>query len=446
MSNLVKNDKKVINAWCMYDWANSVYALTITTAIFPAFFLSVTGGDHAAMSFFGFEVENAVAFSYALTIANIMVAVLNPFLSSLADIGGNKKRFMQVFCYLGAAGCSSLFFMNADSATWTLGIISFILAGIGFAGSQVFYNAFLPEIATEDRFDKISARGFAMGYIGSVLLLIVNLIMILMPELFGQSTPEAKKAWGLKAPQISFLMVGVWWMGFAQITFKRLPNNVYDKRQSENFLKKAIKELKVVVGQLKHLTNARKFLLSFMFYSMGVQTVMFVATVFGKEVVKLDMTESIILVLILQLLAIVGAYVFSKISEKKGNIFSLAITLCIWMSVCVAAYFIGAGMKVQFYIIGVFVGFIMGGVQSMSRSTYAKFIPQETTDHASFFSFFDTIEKSSIALGTFVYGLVLQVTGSQNNSALALLVFFVIGFIFLLRIPSKQVYNTTLKK
>lgn len=443
---LEKNNKKTINGWCMYDWANSVYALVITTAIFPEYFLGVTSTQEGVsnLSLFGIEMTNSVVYSYTITVAFLLVALLNPFLSAIADSGGNKKKFMQFFCYLGAASCTGLFFFTRE--TPELGVILFGLAGVGFAGSLVFYNSFLPEIASEDRFDKVSAKGFALGYIGSVLLLVVNLVMILQPSVFHIPVDlETGKALdGTLAPRISFLTVGVWWAGFAQFTFRRLPDNVYGRKVSDSYFKKGITEFKKVYGEVQQLPLLKRFLVAFLFYSMGVQTVMYMATVFGKEVVKLEQSELIVLVLILQFLAIFGAYLFSLISNNKGNIFSLTIIVAIWVGVCAAAYFIGAGMKTEFYILGGVVGTVMGGVQSMSRSTYSKLIPQETKDHASYFSFYETIEKLSIALGTFVYGLVLSITGTMNNSTLALGVFFIIGLLLLLRIPSKKIYNTSL--
>ena len=321
-----------------------------------------------------------------------------------------------------------MYFFESD--TLELGIFSFSLAAIGFAGSIVFYNAFLPEIATEEHFDKVSAKGFSLGYIGSVILFIANLAMITFHKDLGMDESMAAR--------ISFLSVGVWWMGFAQITFARLPNNVFKKEVKENIVSKSISELKKVWAESKRLPLLRKFLVAFFLYNMGVQTVMYMATIFGEEVINMEMNELIILVLILQIVAIGGAYVFAKVSAKKGNVYSLSITLLIWIGVCIAAFFMKEGMKTEFYILGVFVGAVMGGVQSLSRSTYSKLMPVDTEDHASYFSFYEVLEKSSTAVGTFVYGLILLITGTQNNSAAALALFFVAGFFLLRQIPSNR--------
>lgn len=444
------NDSKTINAWCMYDWANSVYSLTITTAVFPSYFISVTsktGQEGSLVDFFGFQISNSVLYSYHLSFAFLLVALMNPFLSAIADYKGSKKKFMQFFCYLGALSCAGLFFFDGESIEY--GVILSVLAGIGYAGSLVFYNAYLPEIATEDRVDQVSAKGYSLGYIGSVLLLIFNLLMILNPSWFGIPTGvdgKALEGYGALAPKISFLTVGIWWFAFAQITFSKLEDNKKEVSTSENIFSKGIQELKKVWGETKRLPLLRKYLIGFFFFSMGVQTVMYLATIFGEKVIKMEMQELIQLVLILQILAIFGAFLMAKIAEKKGNIFSLKITLCLWMLICVAAYFMKEGMKIEYYILGVVVGLVMGGIQSMARSTYSKLMPQDTKDHASYFSFYETLEKSSVALGTFVYGFVNYITGSMNYSALSLVIFFIIGYLILMKIPSKQTYNTYLSK
>ena len=441
-----KNDKKTINAWCMYDWANSVYSLTITTAVFPSYFFEVTGGKGQSVGFLGLEINNSVLYTYALSFAFLLVAFQNPFLSAIADFRGSKKKFMRFFSNMGALACGLMFFFDHNSIVF--GVFLLIFAAMGYAGSLVFYNSYLPEIATEDKFDKISAKGFALGYIGSVILLVVNLLMIQMPQFFGIATEivdgviVAKD--GLLAPKISFLMVGIWWFAFAQYSFAYLPSREA-KKTDVNIFVKGIQELKKVWHETKQLPLLRKFLIAFFFYSMGVQTVMYLATIFGEEVIGMKLDQLIKLVLLLQILAIGGAYGMAWVAKKKGNIFSLTITLVLWVVVCISAFFMKEGMVNEYYILGVLVGLVMGGVQSMSRSTYSKLMPQNTTDHASYFSFYETLEKTSIALGTFVYGGILQLTGSMNNSAVSMAIFFIIGIVFLLKIPSKSSYNTVLK-
>jgi MFS transporter, UMF1 family len=422
----LREDKKLIRAWAMYDWANSVYPLVITSTIFPIYYNAVTSTETSdTIRFLGYEVENTSLYSYALSLSYFLVALLSPLLSAIADYSGNKKRFMQFFCYLGSLSCISLYWFTRE--TLWLGMVAFISAGVGFAGSIVFYNAYLPEIAAHENQDKVSAKGFALGYAGSSLLLIFNLTLVLMPDLYG-ITDSSMPA------RIGFLCVGLWWMGFAQITFARLPHNPY-RRPEGNILFKGYRELMKVWQELKQTPRLKRFLLSFFFYNMGVQTVMSLAALFGDKELKLKSSELIITVLIIQFVAIAGAWFFSWCSRKKGNITALGLALIIWIGVCFGAYQVYTAQG--FYAVAFVVGFVMGGVQSLSRSTYSKLLP-ETTDHASYFSFFDVCDKVGIVLGTAMYGTIEQLTGSMRNSIVALITFFVVGLFLLLRIPGRR--------
>jgi MFS transporter, UMF1 family len=431
-----KNNIKVINAWCMYDWANSVYSLTITTAVFPGYYLAVT---QERVKFLGFEFVNSALYSFALSFSFLAAAFLSPILTSIADYTGRKKMFMQGFCYLGSLSCAFLFFFTPDEGAkyvsefvLSISVVAFILAGMGFSGSVVFYNSFLPEIATEDRMDKVSAKGFAFGYIGSVLLLIVNLAMLLKPQMF------ALKSEGIAA-RISFLSVGIWWFLFAQYTFYYLPSNVYKKEAKGNWILNGFKELNKVFSEIRSHNMLKRFLIAFFFYNLGVQTVMYMATIFGKGELKLETAELIVVVLIIQIIAIFGAQLFAGISGKIGNVKTLMIIISVWILVCIAAYFVRN--NIDFYMLAVVVGFVMGGGQSMSRSTYAKLIPEHTTDHASYFSFYDVADKVSTFVGTAIFGVITTVTGGMRPSTLTLGVFFIIGLIFLTGIPSLKSYS-----
>jgi MFS transporter, UMF1 family len=421
----------------MYDWANSVFSLTITTAIFPEYFLGITSnavnGDK--VNFLGFDIVNSVLFSYALSFSFLLAAILSPFLTSIADYTGRKKMFMRTFCYIGSLSCAALYFFKED--TLEIGVFAFILAALGYSGSIVFYNSYLPEIATEDRYDKISARGFSLGYIGSVILLIINLLMLSFPQAFG--LPEG--ATGLAA-RISFLTVGVWWFLFAQYTFYVLPSNVYNRKPEKNWIYKGFKELKKVLRELKGLRLLKTFLIGFFFYSMGLQTVMYVAPLFAKKVILLESENLIVTILLIQLVAIPGAAFFNFISSRFGNIYALLAGIIVWIAICISAYFVTKGLP--FYLLASTIGFVMGGIQSLSRATYAKLIPDNTIDHASYFSFYDVAEKLSIVLGTFAYGLIEALTGTMKNSVIALAIFFIIGLIFIIRIPSKKIYTSSI--
>ena len=387
-SSMKLNDPKVINGWCMYDWANSVYSLVITSAVFPVYYESVTSSDSTdIVEFFGIPMVNTVLYSYALSVSFLITAVILPVLSGMADYSGKKKRFMQMFVFLGGVSCMGLYFF--DGQNLELGILFSVLASIGYSGSLVFYDAFLPEIATPDRFDKISARGYAFGYIGSVLLLILNLLMILKPDIFG--IPEDRSD---LAPRISFLMVGIWWIGFSVITFIRLPDNPFNRKAEGNIFTEGYREIRNVYKSLSDLINLKRFLLSFFFYNMGVQTVMYLAASFGSKELKMPEDYLIMIVLIIQLVAIAGAYFFAHLSGRKGNRFSLIAMIIIWIFICLGAYFIET--TPQFFVLAVVVGLVMGGIQSLSRATYAKLIPENSIDHATYFSFYDVTYYISI--------------------------------------------------
>lgn len=431
-----KNNKSLHKAWAMYDWANSAYNLVITSTIFPAYYAAVTTTKlegkiiSEKVHFLGVEFTNSVLFDYALAFAYLVIALISPILSSIADYRGNKKVFMQFFCYLGSIACAGLFFFKG--ATLTLGIICFVLAAIGYCGSLVFYNAYLPEIATESERDKVSALGFSYGYIGSVLLQIVCLIFVLKPEWFGITDDSF-------APRLSFLLVGIWWFVFAHIPLLKLPKGTpLHSDTKHNILSNGFKELSKVWQQVKELPILKSYLGAFFFYSMGVQTVMLAATIFGSKELKLETGQLITTILIIQLVAIAGAELMARLSGKFGNLKVLLGVVFIWIAVCVFAYFITS--SVEFYIVASIVGLVMGGIQSLSRSTYAKLMP-ETKDTASFFSFYDVTEKVAIVLGMFSFGFIEELTGNMRNSILALISFFAIGTILLFLSIQKQNKN-----
>jgi UMF1 family MFS transporter len=432
----LKNNPRILTAWTFYDWANSVHSLVIVSSIFPVYFsataLNETGGP--VINFLGLSVKNSVLFSYTISAAFLFTALLSPICTAVADYSGRKKAFMKVFCYTGAISCSLLYFFVRETTTFA--VICFWLSLIGWSGSIVFYNSYLPDIATEDQYDRVSARGFSMGYIGSVLLMVLNLLVILKREWFGNISEGM-------ASRLAFLTVGLWWITFAQIPFSRLPDGVKKTgNKTGNYLLNGFKELRHIWSQLQERPLAKRFLVSFFVYNMAVQTVMYVATIFGSDELKLPGQSLIITILLIQLVAIPGAYGFSRLSERIGNTYTLMTAVVIWIGVCAAAYFVQT--ETQFFILAAVVGLVMGGIQSMSRSTYSKLIPA-TTDTASYFSFYDVTEKTSIVFGTLVYGLIEQITGSMRNSVLALLVLFVIGFLLLWRIPSQKIYHLHLE-
>ena len=333
---LTKGDKKTINGWAMYDWANSVYSLVITSTIFPIYYIAVTSqGSSDIVSFLGMEFVNTSLYAYAISASFLIIAFLSPFLSAMADYSGKKKSFMKFFCYMGGISCASLFFFTGENIY--LGIFAFMLATIGFSGSIVFYNAFLPEIASLEDQDRVSAKGYAYGYIGSVILQVFCFVIIANPEWFGFSDNGI-------AARSTFLLTGIWWIGFAQITFNRLPDNVYGRKARGSIVTKGYAELKLVLVQLRELPRLKRYLFAFFFYSAGVQTVMYLATSFGSKELKLPDEQLIMTILIIQLVAIGGAFFFSYYSGKRGNINALILAVVIWIGVCLGVYYV-TGLK-----------------------------------------------------------------------------------------------------
>lgn len=439
-----KGDKKIIRGWVMYDWANSVYNLVISSTIFPIFYDIQTKGYYARaigknvvdlneediilVDFFGWKLSSSVLFSFVLSASFLVVSFLSPLLSGVADYTGSKKKFLRFFCYLGALSCMSLYFFDPSGIEW--GLLSVFLASIGYWNSLVFYNAFLPEIAEPKDLDRISARGFTMGYMGSMILLMICLAMIMSTNAGYQKVQYMRYA---------FLLVGIWWIGFSQFTYRVIPNNVYGKKPESGYLWRGFRELKLVFNEFRNTVLLKRYLIAFFFFNTGVQTVMLMATIFANK--EIDWPEStgstglIIAILLIQILGAFGAFILSRISELIGNIKSLLISVAIWIVICAVAFFVKT--PTGFYLLAAAVGLVMGGIQSVARSTYSKFLP-ETTDHASYFSFYDVSEKIGIVLGTLFFGLMEFWTGSIRYSIVAVGFFFVIGFFALLFVPKNE--------
>lgn len=419
-----KNDKKVIRSWAFFDWANSAYNLVITSTIFPAYYTIITTtkehGDQ--VTFFGWTFTNTALSNYALSAAYLIMVILLPILSSMADYKGNKKFFMKFFTYIGGMACIGLYFFKLD--TLEFGVICFAIAAMGYVGGVMFNNSYLPEIATPDQQDRVSAKGYAYGYIGSVSLQLICFVFVLKPELFGITDLSFP-------PRLSFLLVGLWWIGFAQLSFRRLPAGSPNYQAiNKRVIHSGFQELAKVWKQLKHMEFLKKFLLAFFFYSMGVQTIMLAAAGFGEKTLQLGTAKLIAVILIIQLVAIAGAMLMSHFARKTGNVKVLIVVVLIWIATCFCAYFISN--EYQFYGLAAIVGLIMGGIQSLSRSTYSKYLPADTPDATSFFSFYDVTEKMAIVIGLFSFAFIEEVTGSIRNSIIALASFFVLGLVFLL--------------
>lgn len=425
MSDIIKNVKKTINAWALFDWANSAYALVISTAIFPIFFIANTD---SVIHLGSFSFTNSSLWSFSVMISYIIIACITPILSGMADFSGKRMFFLKIFTVLGSLSCIALYYFKGVPQLW-LGTSAFILATIGFSGGIVFYNSYLPLIVTEDKYDQVSAKGFAAGYIGSVILLVIILWMVSRPDTFN-IPGETEALQQNMASRIGFVLVGLWWIVFGFISFRNLPK---DKKlfTEDNLLTKGFQEIKKVYGELSYQPELKKFLWAFFFYSAGVQTIIYVATVFADLILNFESTEMITIVLLLQLVGILGAYLFAFISDKIGNKKSLAIMIIIWIVICLIAYLTTG--KTLFYFLAGLVGMVMGGIQSLSRSTYSKMLNNKEDDVTSYFSFYDVLYKSSIVAGTLAYGIVDNLTGNLRYSVLTLALFFIIGLIILVK-------------
>lgn len=430
MAKLEKGSKKLLNAWAFYDWANSVYSLTIASSIFPIFYSSLFLSEVKIVHAFGMDFKSTALITYVTAFTFLVVSFTSPILSGIADYVGNKKNFMKFFCYVGGIGCIGLYWFSLDRIH--LSLLFYFMGLMGFWGSLVFYNSYLPDIAFPEQQDSISAKGFSMGYVGSVLLLIANLVMVMTQD------DGADK---MQMMRYSFITVGIWWIGFSQYTFHVLPKGVSSGHKvTKLVILNGLKELRLVWKQLKQNLRLKRYLTAFFVFSMAVQTIMLVAVYFGEEEIDWggDSAKTIGLIgsiLVIQLVAILGAFLTSRASSKFGNIQTLIVINFIWMALCFYAYFMKTPM--QFYIAAGFVGLVMGGIQSLARSTYSKFLP-DTEDTTSYFSFFDVAEKIGIVIGMGIFATIDQVTGSMRNSILFLFIFFLIGIILLYRVPRKE--------
>ena len=430
----IKGSKRLLNAWAFYDWANSVYSLVIASAIFPIYYGALFRmADIEKVSVFGGEIARAPLISYVTSIAFVCIAICTPLISGIADYMGNKKVFMKFFCYLGGLSCMGLYWFSLENIY--LGLTFYFFGLVGFWISFAINNSYLPDIAFPEQQDAVSAKGFSMGYIGSVLLLLFNLAMVMKPEVFGITDSPGNPA-EMKAMRYSFVSVGIWWILFSQYTFWHLPKGYKREGERSHVVLNGFKELKKVWKQMGLETRLKRYLGAFFVYSMAVQTIMLIAAFFGEEEIAWSSdsertTGLIVSIMLIQLVAIIGATMTARASKQFGNIRTLIVINVLWILICFYAYFLHTPM--QFYIAAGCVGMVMGGIQSLSRSTYSKFLP-ETTDTTSFFSFYDVAEKIGIIIGTFLYGAVAQFTGSMRNATIFLGIFFLMGVILLLQV------------
>lgn len=416
------DNKKTIKHWTFYDWANSVYSLVISTTIFPIYFNAVSPEN---LSLFGKELKAEALYTLVISLSFIVISLLSPILSAMADVSGKKRTYMSYFLTLGSISTILLFFFTANNIAY--GLTFSFLASIGFSGSLVFYNAFLPEIASEEKQNRVSSRGFALGYLGGAILQILALVIIEAHDSIG--IPDK----GL-ATRITFVMVGVWWLLFGIYSISGLPKNPYQRKIPKSVLASSYKELLIVWKELKQNKTMLSFLKAYFLFSTGVQTIILVAALYGSEVLNLPTDSLILTILIIQFIAIPGSLLSARLSDKKGNFFSLLVSTIIWAAICFGAYFIQN--DVQFFIFGGLVGLVLGGIQSISRSTYSLLLPK-TEDHTTYFSFYDVLEKWSVVFGTLLSSIITQYMDMRYLSLL-LSILFVVSSVILLKLHKKK--------
>ena len=436
LKEVKKNDPNLIRSWAMFDWANSAYNLVITSTIFPIYYITITSSKYVGkdtISFFGIEVINTVLSNYALAFAYLVMVLMLPFLSSYADANGKKLQVMKVFTYIGAISCMALFFFKLE--TLEFGMLCFTLAAMGYIGGVAINNSYLPVVASPDQQDRVSAKGFAYGYVGCVTIQLICFLFVLKPDWFNITDASFPA-------RLSFLLVGIWWLGFSMIPFKKLPNNnPSEHSQGISVYARVKSEFHSVWLQILGNKGIRRFLPAYFFNSVGVQTIMVVATMFGQKELDLAQDSLIITIILIQLVAIAGAFLMSTLAKKLGNIAVLLVVTLMWVGICISAYYLSSAS--QFYALAFMVGLLMGGIQSLSRSTYSKLLPNNMEDTTAMFSFYDITEKLGIVLGLIVFGLIEQITFNIRLSAVSLSIFFILGFILLLRMLK---FNSLLKQ
>lgn len=416
-----EKNKKAEFGWVMFDWANSSYNLVISTAIFPTYFIAVT---ETKINLLGLNLSNSSLYAYTVSVAYLLICFISPILSGIADYGGSRKKYMRFFTTLGSIACMSLFFFRGMDSLW-IGLIGFLLATLSHGGSLVFYDAYLADLVPPKRSDKLSARGYAFGYIGSVILLILNILMIKYPEYFFISSQQVTDNYPVR---ISLLSVGCWWLGFSQFSFAYLPKDKLTQHPV-NVLSHGLQELHKAWMRIKGNEALKNYLIAFFCYSAGVQSVVYLAAPFAQKELHFESTSLILVILLLQLVAIAGAFLFAYLSKITNNLYSMKIMLIIWVVICICAYL--TQTHTQFYFLAAAVGMVIGGIQALSRSTYSKLIPKDRNDITCFFSFYDVVYYLSVVSGTFLFGLIEQVTGSMRYSVISVILFFVLGFVFL---------------
>lgn len=414
-------------AWYFYDWANSGYVTTTGTVLFGPYLTSVAkeaagcSGDGlcaARLHLLGVPIAPGSVFFYTVTFATLFSAFLLPVLGAIVDRRGDKRRMLGLFAWIGAIAASLMFFV-ADGH-WVFGAVLLMLANIGLGGSLVVYDAILIDIARPDDRDRVSSRGWAFGYAGGGLLLIVNLIVVMLPETFGMDTEMAVR--------LSLLSAGLWWAGWTIIPYRRIidrPSRGLPPSADAAFVRGAFAQLFNTLRDLRLYRHTGMFLAAYLFFNDGVQTVIASASVFGAE--QLEMSQSILIgaIVLVQIVAFGGALLFGRRAARRGAVRTIRESLVVWIVAVAAGYFLPVGNIGLFFAIAAVFGTVLGGIQALSRSLFSQLVPAGR--EAEYFSLYQACERGTSWLGTLIFGLVHQLTGSYRPAIVSLIAFFVIG-------------------
>ena len=423
--------KRDIFGWAMYDFANSAFATTILAVIFNQYFATVVAGGDKGVELFGFRLHGASFFTFTVSVSMAISAVFSPFLGAVADASGSKKRFLMVFCYGGVLFTSLLYFIHAGD--YWMGAVIFIIANIGFAEGNVFYNAFLPEISSKQNIGRISGLGWALGYIGGGLLLAINLIMLKYPDWLGFPV-------GYFSVQDCFLSVALWWLIFSLPTFLFLKERVQESVPplEKSYFKEGYRRLQHTFRRIKTFRELTKFLVAFLIYNDGIETVIVMASIFGADVLGMETGEIILFFLMIQGIAFFGSLIFGFLADAIGNKRTVMISLGIWSLVVIWAFRLGIvwDPKTEYWILGVLAALVMGGSQAASRSLQGIFTPDANS--AEFFAFFGVSGKFASVFGPLIYGILIAITGSVQSGILSVLLFFIAGMALLWTVNEKK--------
>jgi UMF1 family MFS transporter len=423
--------KREIFGWAMYDFANSAFATTILAVIFNQYFATVVAGGERGIEFIGFRLHGASFFTFSVALSMAISAVLSPFLGAVADASASKKRFLMFFCYTAIFFTGLLYFVH-EGNHWR-GAIFFIIANIGFAGGNVYYNAFLPEISTDKNIGRISGLGWALGYIGGGALLGINLIMLKYPDLLGFPA-------GYFNVQDCFLSVVFWWLIFSLPTFLFLRERAQKALPSvrRSYFSEGYQRLQHTFRRIKTFKELTKFLLAYLIYNDGIETVIVMASIFGAEVLGMETGEIILFFLMIQGVAFFGSLIFGFLADTIGNKRTVMISLGIWSLIVLWAFRLGifGDPKTEYWILGVLAAIVMGGSQSASRSLQGIFTPDANS--AEFYGFFAVSGKFASVFGPLIYGILIAITGNVQSGILSVLLFFIVGMAILWTVDEKK--------